>query len=113
MTKPIKHGNTYRVYVQRSDLRWQRITTGTSDRRTAVAIGDMVDTLRARRDWLILDAVCKRDLTLGQVWDAYRVDQQLDHFHATLNDLDLEPLVAEWKSYLKARPIASATRYVR
>jgi integrase len=112
MIKPMKHGKTYRVRVQRSDRRWQRVTTGTPDRRTAVAIATMVSGLIARREWSILDAVCANELTLGRVWDAYRYDPHLNEFRATLNDVDLEPLVDEWKAYLHARGTLSAARYV-
>ena len=113
MTRPTKHGSTYRVYVQRSDRRWKRVTTGTGDKRTATVIGAMVDALVARRDWSILDAVCAGRLTLGRVWDAYRLDAELTEFRQQLDDVDLEPLVAEWETFLKARGTASASRYVR
>jgi integrase len=113
MTNPTKHGSTFRVYVQRSDRRWRRITTGTGDRRTAKQIGSMVSTLVARRDWTILDAVCSGALTLGKVWDAFRLDAQLVAFRSALQDVDLEPLIPDWHDYLQARGIASASRYVR
>lgn len=113
MTRPSKHGSTYRVYVQRSDRRWQRVTCGTGDKRTATLIGAMVGALIARRDWAILDAVCSGQLTLGRVWDAYRYDAELVEFRTALDDVDLEPLVADWEKYLKARGTESASRYVR
>lgn len=122
MTKPKKrrrvavpnlHGASYRIYVQRSDGRWQRVTTGTSDQRTADAILAMVKQLIERRDWRVLDAVCRHEVTLGQVWDAYRAEGQLTDFHAQLEDVDLEPMVEKWEKYLNARGAESAARYTR
>ena len=106
------HGTTYRVWVARSDGRWQRVTTGASDKRTANKIADMVKSLRDRREWVFLDAVCAKRLTLGRLYDAYREDAGLRRFALEIDDVDLEPFVERWGEYLRARGTASAARYV-
>jgi hypothetical protein len=113
MTKPTLHGATYRVYVKRSDQRWQRVTTGTSHRPTAVLIGAMVGALIARREWTLLDPICRGELTLGDVWDAYRIDSKLTDYRAALDDVDLEPLVEAWAGYLLPTVPLHASHIVR
>ncbi len=108
-----KHGVNFRIRVPRSDRRMVKISTGTAHRATASAMKSMVTALRARHAWPILDAICAGDRTLGEVYDSYRTDPRLAAMTAALDDLDLEPLVAEWSTYLVARGTQSAARYVR
>jgi site-specific recombinase XerD len=72
------------------------VSTGTSDRATARQMSEMVSQLVDRREWRILDAVALRELALGAVWDAYRVDATLARVRELLDDVDLSPLVTEW-----------------
>jgi integrase len=106
------HGHHYRVYVRRSDGRWQRVTTGVGDKKTANRIEAMVKSLADRREWTFLDAVCAGRLPLGRLFDAYRDDPSLRRFALEVDDIDLEPFVGRWLEYLRARGTVSAERYV-
>lgn len=107
-----QRGVMFWLQVPRSDHRWTRVSTGTSDKRTARAIQEMVGALRARRVWAVLDAVAKHDLTLGEVFDHYRSDPNLTALLASLDAIDLAPLVDDWRGYLAARGIGGAETYV-
>ncbi len=48
-----------------------RRSTGTSDRKTAVAIERLVNALQAKRDRALLNAVVEGGLTLGALYDAH------------------------------------------
>jgi integrase len=111
MPSPYRHGNLFWLRVRRSDRRQVKCSTGTSDRRTAVAIGHMVDDLGDRGEQDVLDAVTDRQLALLDVWAAYRTDRTVDSIKVTLDDVDLDPLVAEWSRALKAGGLASTEKY--
>jgi hypothetical protein len=57
--------------------------------------------------------VCSRQVKLDEVFDACRQDPTLARLAASLNEVDLEPKVAEWQRYLVARGTASANKYAR
>ena len=85
---------------------WIKRSTGSTDKATARAMERMVQGLgpQGARAWDLLDAVVARALSLGELYDAWRVDD-LDGLRARRADVDLEPLVAEWaRVYGTRRP---------
>jgi integrase len=111
MPSPYRHGNLYWLRVRRSDQRQVKCSTGTGDRRTALAIGRMVDDLRDHGDQDVLDAVTDRQLPLMDVYTAYVRDRTVDSIKVTLDDVDLDPMVTEWSAALKASGLASTAKY--
>jgi integrase len=75
-----------------------RKSTGTRDKRTAVMVERELSILADRREWELVNAVVDNRLTLGDLSDAARTPRGLDALRARLNDIDLEPLVEEWKN---------------
>ncbi len=120
---PYRHGNCWWLRVphrgersndgQRFVVRWARISTKTKHRATAVQMAEMLSGLRSRRVWEVLDAIAARLISLGEVFDAYREDAQLTDVRASLDEVDLEPLVSEWHKDQTARRTASADKYAR
>lgn len=55
---------------------WERRSTGTADRATAKAIERILEDLgpRGKRAWDLLDAVHEDTLSLGELFDAWRMD---------------------------------------
>ncbi len=93
---PFKNRFLYWVWVRRSDRRRVRVSCGTGDKKTANAIGRMVDDLAARARADIIDAVADGDLRLIDVFADYRADATVSSSTAALDDSDLSLLVTEW-----------------
>jgi len=62
---------------------------------------------KGARAWEFLEAVLDSRLTLGQLFDAYRMND-LDGLRATLQDVDLRDHVAGWQGWLRDRVGASS-----
>ena len=90
----------------RGNIWWTRVTdeagvsvqrsTQTSDRAVARDMRRLLATLTQRRTWVLLNACARGGLTIGQIWDADRTNT-LPSLIASLADVDLSPLVDEWK----------------
>lgn len=91
----------FRVKVPNRNGAWRDCTTETRDPPTARAFQRMVDALgrKGRRDWEALEAVFYQRRTLGQLFDAYRMND-LDRFKAELADVDLAEHVQGWQAWL-------------
>lgn len=88
-------------------------STGTADKPTARKMEQMAQRLGDERAWDLLDGVVDRSLPIGELFDAWRIDD-LDGLRARRNDVDLEPLVAEWHGvYAKRQPKAAALSLYR
>lgn len=72
-----------------------RKSTGTTDKATARAIERALQDLATRRVWQLLNAVLENRLSVGELYDASRM-QTLEQLRARLDDVDLEPQVAVW-----------------
>lgn len=96
----------YKVYVPTQAGGLKIRTTETSHRGTADAIGRMVEALgpRGTRDWELLGAVTMTParLSLGTLYDYYR-SNTLAALRAQLNDVDLQPTVERWRTWLEDR----------
>jgi integrase len=79
-------------------------STGTADRSTARAMDRMIEELgpRGRRDWWALDLLASKRLTVAELYDWFRAND-LDGLRVHLDDVDLEPYVAEWRARLTDR----------
>lgn len=110
--KPFQRGALWWLRVKRSDRRLARVSTGTTDKRAAIAIGNMVDDLAARAETRVLDAIADGRVTLYSVYAAYRTDQHIAEVQASIDDVDLDPLVATWHTYLVQRRLTSAEKYL-
>jgi integrase len=79
-------------------------SSGTADKATARAIERMVKALGDERAWDLLDALVAQTLPIGELYDAWRAND-LKGLRARHNEVDLEPLVAEWAAiYGRQRP---------
>lgn len=90
-------GRTYFIGVPSREGRWVKRTTGTVDKGLAKAMARMIDDLgpRGKRAWDLLDAVASGRLKVSDLYDAHSCGQ-LDQLRERLQDVDLEPQVAEW-----------------
>lgn len=77
-----------------------RKSTGTTDRATARAMGRLVEELAQRRAWDLLNAVLDGRLTLAALFDRRH---DLEGARAQLRDVDLEPHIAGWTTWLADR----------
>jgi integrase len=111
MAVAFKNGSLFWTWIPRSDRRRVRVSTGTADKRTALAIDRMIGTLHERAHHDVLDAVADRDQTLLELYADYRDDSTVADTRAALDDVDLAPLVDIWHEALVRRSIASADAY--
>jgi integrase len=93
----VKPGHAFKQRVTDSKGNAGIFSTGTSDVETKDAVVAMLKRLRKQRRWDVLDAIVGKRAKLKAVFDA---DQrgELDEFMASLNDVDLSVLVAEWEA---------------
>jgi len=68
---------------------------GTDDLATARQVVSAVQTLKRRRQWAALEAVVKKHISLGRLFDAYEAGA-LETILKELNDPDLSALIDEW-----------------
>ncbi len=95
-----------------------RRSTGTSDRKTAVAIERLVNALQAKRDRALLNAVVEGGLTLGALYDAH-VANALEALRQHLisprpvGETDIEPFVDKWLSKVAREVRADTVQHYR
>jgi integrase len=109
---PYRNGQLFWTRCPRSDRRRVLVSTGTGDKRTAVAIARMVDDLKARGRFDILDAVCDRTLRLLDVYGDYRADATVAKATASLGDPDLSPFVDEWAGGGSTKYLKQVRRFI-
>jgi integrase len=68
---------------------------GTDDLATARQVVNAVKSLKRRRIWAPLEAVVRKQITLGKMFDAYE-SGTLDNLLKELNDPDLSELINDW-----------------
>lgn len=85
-----------------------RLSSGTRDYDTAVAMQDMLTALsrRGSRDWDVIDAIVERRVKIERVYDCY--PERLDALRAELADADLAPAIDAWDAELDVRLEAGA-----
>jgi integrase len=83
---------------------WVDRSTGSRDKSIAKAMDRMLEDLgpRGKRSWDLLDRVADSTLTLGRLYDAWRL-ADLDTLRAELADVDLGPFIPRWQDYLVGR----------
>jgi integrase len=86
-----------------------RRSAETRDRATAKAIERTIRTLESRREWELLNAVVDKTITVGELFDA-ATRNDLQGLRRRLDDVDLEPHVAQWELWLadRVRPDTAA-----
>src|ERR1043166_5268084 len=89
---------------------WVQRSAGTLDRGTARAVERMLDALgpKGLRAWDLLDAVLEDRLSIGRLFDAYRLNT-LDQLRAELADVDLTAHIEGWQGWLSDR-VGASTR---
>ena len=100
---------SFYLAVPTPDGRWVKRSTGTEHRATAQAIGRMIADLRHQREWELLDAVACGSLMLGELYDAYRMED-LDGLRARRADVDLTAYLDGWSKWLEARVTAGTMK---
>jgi integrase len=83
---------------------WVQRSTGTTDKRTALAMERMLLDLgpKGKRAWDLLDAVLADDVTLGELYDAWQAND-LDGLRARRADVDLTEHLNGWQTWLTDR----------
>lgn len=108
-TKPKDRAiRTFRVWVPTPTGRVKK-GTGTRDRATAKLMETMLHELgpRGTRRWDLLEPVVRGQVSLGQLYDAWR-SKTVDRLLATLADTDLRPLLNDWEARLLNAPATAA-----
>ena len=79
-------------------------STGTTNRAIARGMERMVEELgpNGQRAWDLLDRIADNSLSLGELYDAH-ARNDLAGLRAQLQDVDLEPHVAPWATWLRDR----------
>ncbi len=88
-----------------------RVSTGTRDLGLAREIKKMVRELRDKREWRIIGGIVAKQVKLADVWDAY-VSGNLEEITDALDDIDIEPLVAEWAKHANAKYVTQVRRLI-
>jgi integrase len=83
---------------------WVDRSTGSRNKALAKAMERMLADLgpKGKRSWDLLDRVGAGTLTLGKLYDAWRL-ADLDTLRSQLADVDLRPYVDRWGDYLVGR----------
>jgi integrase len=91
------------ITVPTKEGAYSRLSGGTRDYNTAVAMQDMVTALgrRGSRNWDIIDAIVERRVKIERVYDFY--PERLDDLRAELKDEDLAPAIDAWDKDLDVR----------
>lgn len=96
---PFRRANRPNWYFQaRTRTGWKQLSAGTADRRLALKIESMWhDLAHEERAWDVLAPVLGGDLSIGELFDAYRdALGKVPELRRRMNDTNLEPLVAEY-----------------
>lgn len=107
-----KNGALNWTVVTRQDGRRFRLSLGTPDDNTAAAIEGMIVHLTVTLQWDLIDALCDRKRAPKDLYASYCKDATLASERAALDDVDLSPLVAEWRASLVQRKVRGADDYV-
>lgn len=105
-----KRGRIWWVRWRGPDGHMVQQTTSTRNKAVAQGMNGVIEQLQQAREWDVLRAVQAGTVSLGHLYDE-RVD--MTRIKTTLDDIDLRPLVEEWRRHLENRKIQSATRYCR
>lgn len=97
MSKPFKRGETWTVKIPTRLGGYVNRTTGSRSEAVAKGMAAMLLDLgpRNRREWELLEAVRSGKLSLGRLYDAWKVNG-LDALKAELRDTNIEPQVEGW-----------------
>lgn len=106
------HGTKAWMRVLRSDKRSVRVSCETSDPATADEICEMRTALQNRGEFSLVDGLADRTISPLALLIEYRKDPMLTEAKKALDDIDLEPLVADWHAWLVNNKLASADRYI-
>jgi site-specific recombinase XerC len=89
--------------VATKERTYVRLSSGTRDFDTAVAMQDMLTALsrRGSRSWDLIDAIIERRVKIEQLYDHY--PDRLEALRATLADPDLAPAIDAWDRELDVR----------
>jgi integrase/recombinase XerD len=88
-----------------------RVSTGTTSEPLAREVKKMLRELKQNREWKILGGIVAKQVKLPDVFDAYQSDN-LESITATLDDIDIEPLVAEWAKHANAKYVTQVRRLI-
>jgi site-specific recombinase XerC len=106
------HGTKAWMRVLRSDKRSVRVSCETSDPATADEICEMRNALQNRGEFALIDGLADRAISPLALLTEYRRDPMLADAKKALDDIDLEPLVADWRAWLINNEIESVDTYV-
>ena len=99
-----RHGKSYWTWVALRDGTRIRRSLETSDRGTAREIEGMLESLRGRREWQLLEAAIFGPFSIGELFDHWRGgDDALAQLRAKLGDVDLATHVEGWAKWAEQR----------
>src|SRR4051812_39330919 len=95
------HREAWFVSVPTSSGRVKR-STGTTHRSTARAMDRMLESLgpNGQRAWDLLDRIAANTLTVGQLYDAWQMNDLQGLRERLQGDVDLEPHITNWSARL-------------
>jgi integrase len=101
-------------FQARTRTGWRQLSTRTPDRKLAEKIEAMWEALALdNRAWDLLEPVLQGQLTVGALFDFWRdANRSVEALRRLLNDVDLEPLVADFLAVHKAKVKADSLRHI-
>jgi integrase/recombinase XerC len=92
-----KHGRSYWAWVRLRDGTRVRRSLNITDKNVAREAERMLEILRGRRDWQLIEAAAFGPSSIGEVFDCWRRGEDgLSELRARLGDVDLAEHVERW-----------------
>lgn len=84
-------------------------STGTEDVGIATEMEAMCQRFHAKRQWEVLDAIARKSVTLGEVFDAYERGT-LPALLARVDDVELNPWITKWAKRADAKYVGQVSK---
>ncbi len=99
-----KHGRSFWAWVRLRDGSRLRRSLQTTDRGIAREMEHMLESLRGRREWQLIEAAAFGPSSIGELFDFWRRgDEGLAELRARLGDVDLNEYVSQWEAWALRR----------
>lgn len=109
---PFQRGRVWWTRIRTKDGEATQRSTETTDRATATDIEAMLRSLRAQREWALIQAAATGAVSLGALYDAFRLNE-LDMLRARLADTDVRLHLDAWALWAQGKAHAETVAKYR